>query len=117
MGGEKSQYLRVGSRVSPTLTWERTNSVNGGIDIGFLKERLHITFDTYIRKTLDLLIPGKTLPSVFGAGSPKQTAGDLQTKGFDISVNWKAMRESDGQPLSYSTRAVLTVFKSHLPCF
>src|SRR3546814_11439949 len=62
---------------------------------------LHITFDTYIRKTLDMLIPGKTLPSVFGAGSPKQNAGDLETKGFDLSVNWKDMRELDGKPFSY----------------
>src|SRR3546814_12976484 len=75
MGGEKSQYLRVGSPVSPTLTWERTNSVNGGIDIGFLKERLHITFDTYIRKTLHMLIPRKPLPSVFGARPAERRVG------------------------------------------
>lgn len=117
MGGSKSQYLSVGNPVSPTLTWERTNSVNAGVDIGLLNNRLNVTFDWYDRKTLDMLIPGKTLPSVFGASSPKQNAGDLDTKGFDLSVQWKDRKTVAGKAFFYHVGFVLSDDKSYITRF
>ncbi|GAA4301605.1 SusC/RagA family TonB-linked outer membrane protein [Compostibacter hankyongensis] len=116
-GDSKTQYLRVGSPVSPELTWERTTSANIGIDLGFMKNRLNVTFDWYDRKTLDMLIAGKTLPAVFGAASPKQNAGDLDSKGWELSVQWNDERTVSDKPFSYSIGFVLSDFKSHITRF
>lgn len=117
MGGEKSQYLRVGNPVTPDLAWERTTSINGGIDIGFLNNRLNVSFDVYDRKTLDMLIPGKTLSATFGASSPKQNAGDLQTRGFDLSIKWEDRVTDGSRPFSYYIGAILSDFRSYITRF
>ncbi len=35
-----------------------------------------------------MLMPGKALPSVYGAKSPNMNAADLRTKGWELVVAW-----------------------------
>src|SRR3546814_9079218 len=86
MDGQRAQYMNIGAPVSPELTWERTTSVNGGLDMGFLDNRLTDSLDIYERRTLDMLIGGKTLPGVVGASSPRPNAADHKKRGFEINV-------------------------------
>jgi TonB-linked SusC/RagA family outer membrane protein len=110
----KIQYLQVGNPVSPELTWERTTSVDVGVDMGLFQNHLNVTFDWYDRKTLDMLIAGKTLPGVFGAASPRQNAGNLDSKGWELSVKWNASTQVANKPFSYSFGLALSDFKSHI---
>lgn len=116
-GGNQSQYLRVGNPITPELTWERTTSTNLGLDIGFLSNRLNATIDIYDRKTLDMLVAGKTLPAVFGASSPKQNAANLDTKGYDLSIQWEDRVSVGQKALTYNIGFVLSNSKSHITKF
>jgi TonB-linked SusC/RagA family outer membrane protein len=116
-GGNQSQYLRVGSPITPQLTWERTTSSNVGLDVSFLSNRLSATIDLYDRKTLDMLVAGRTLPAVFGASSPKQNAADLDTKGFDLSIHWEDRTTIKDKPFSYNIGIVLSNSESHITKF
>lgn len=115
--GDKSQYLRVGSPITPQLTWERTTSTNIGMDMGFLNNRLTATIDLYDRKTLDMLVAGKTLPAVFGAASPKQNAANLDTKGYDLSIQWQDRFSINEKTFSYNVGLVLSNSESHITKF
>lgn len=117
MNGNKSQYLDVGAPVTPELTWERTKSSDVGIDMDLLQDRITLTFDWYDRKTLGMLVPGKTLPAVFGASSPKQNAGNLDTRGWGFSINWNNQTEVANKPLVYSIGINLSNFKSYITKF
>src|SRR3546814_5917236 len=81
MDGQRAQYMNIGAPVSPELTWERTTSVNGGLDMGFLDNRLTASLDIYERRKLDMLIAGKTLLGVFGGSSTRQNADNRKTRG------------------------------------
>src|SRR3546814_9251690 len=74
MDGQRAQYMNIGAPVSPELTWERTTSVNEGLDMGFLDNRLTASLDIYERRTLDMLIAGKTLP-----GRSEEHTSELQS--------------------------------------
>lgn len=117
INGNKSQYLDVGNPVSPELTWERTQSADVGIDMDLLNDRLSVTFDWYDRKTLGMLVPGPTLPGVFGATSPTLNAGNLDTKGWGLSVSWRNSTQLAGKTFSYSAGVVLSNFKSYITKF
>ena len=117
IGGVKPQIIAAGAPVTPDLTWEKINSADLGVDIGLIRNRLNVTFDWYDRKTKDMLINGKTLPAVFGAGSPKQNAADLETKGFELSVNWQNNAMVGGKTLNYNFGVVLSDFKSYITRF
>lgn len=115
--GQRAQYMNVGAPVSPELTWERTTSVNAGLDLGFLDNRLNASFDIYERKTLDMLIAGKTLPRVFGAASPRQNAANLETRGFELSLKWQSSVSLGNKPFSYNAGIVLSDSKSYITRF
>lgn len=89
------------------LTWEKVTSGNLGLDLGFLDNRLNVTFDRYIRYTDGMFTPGLPLPGVFGSGVPKGNYANLKTSGWELSMDWK---NSVGisRPFSYEVRFTLS---------
>ncbi|HHV84421.1 MAG TPA: TonB-dependent receptor [Petrimonas sp.] len=100
--GQKIQYINSPRPISPDLTWEKSTTTNLGIDLGFVNNKLNISGDAYKRRTFDMLIPGKVLPAVFGASVPTENAGDLETKGFELSISWRDQFHLMNKPFSYS---------------
>lgn len=115
--GTQTQTMSAPTPVAPNFTWEKAATLDFGADIAFLKNRLQINYDWYRRKTVDMLINGKTLPAVFGASSPKQNAGDLQTTGFDLSVQWNDNTTLLGDAFSYNFGVVLSDYTSKITRF
>ncbi|RYE21535.1 MAG: SusC/RagA family TonB-linked outer membrane protein, partial [Sphingobacteriaceae bacterium] len=66
--------LRPTQLVNEGLTWERTKSLDLGLDVGLFKDRLTVGFDIYRRNVSQLLLP-VTLPSSSGFTSYFQNAG------------------------------------------
>ncbi|MDX1364034.1 MAG: TonB-dependent receptor [Arenibacter latericius] len=88
--GVRYTTVEPGLLVSPSLTWETVQKTNLALDAAFLSNRLSTTIEVYRNRTLDMLIPGEELPSVLGAKAPVTNAGDLETKGWEVEVSWKA---------------------------
>lgn len=105
--GQKTQNVSSPKPIIDNLTWEKATTVNAGLDMGFINNKLNISADAYIRNTTDMLVPGKTLAAVFGATSPQQNAGDLRTKGYEIVINWKDKFNLMGKPFNYGVSFVL----------
>ncbi len=74
--------------VSPTLAWESVNTTNFGLDASFLKGRLDLTADVFIRETKDMLLE-VPLPIILGADPPAANGADLETKGWELAINWR----------------------------
>ncbi|GLB52973.1 SusC/RagA family TonB-linked outer membrane protein [Neptunitalea chrysea] len=84
-----SQYLSSPAPVSSNYSWETSQTLDLGVDVSFLNNRLTVNYDWFQRDVKDMLTEGKQLPSVFGADEPVENAADLRTKGFELSVNWR----------------------------
>ena len=106
-GTEKASYASMTDPVSDSLTWETVTTYNLGLDLGFLRDRLNISADAYIRDTKDMLTTSITLPSVYGANSPKENAADLRTKGYEVSVSWRDSKKLLGHKINYGLTASL----------
>ncbi len=107
VNNQKIQSVSSPNPIIDNLTWEKATTINTGIDLAFLNNRLNFSADAYIRNTTDMLVPGKTLPSVFGASSPQQNAGDLQTRGYEITLSWNDQFDLKGKPFKYGISFVL----------
>ncbi len=70
------------------VKWETTEVTNFGIDAGVFNQRLSFNFDYYIRHTKDILL-NIPVPAVIGLKSPMQNVGDVENKGWDLSLNWQ----------------------------
>lgn len=112
--GQKLSYVNNPNPISPNLTWEKATTSNIGLDIDLLKSRLNVVFDAYIRNTTDMLIPGKVFPAVYGAPVPTQNAGDLQTKGFELSIAWHDQVKVGRKVLAYNASFIVSDTKSKI---
>lgn len=105
--GKKSYNVSAPNPVSDNLTWEKATTINLGLDFNVLNNRLSFTGDYYVRNTTDMLVDGLSLPGVFGASSPKQNAGDLRTKGFELTIAWNDNFTLGKKPFSYGASFTL----------
>ena len=74
------------------LKWETTVSGNIGIDASFLQDRIGITVEYYQKKTLDLLLNVPVDVAKYGVSSQLQNVGNVENKGFEISVDFTPVR-------------------------
>lgn len=75
---------------SPTnLTWEKTRTWDIGLDITMLNGALRFSSDYYIKNTKDILL-NIPMPISSGlTGSPYMNAGNVENKGFEMSVTFR----------------------------
>ncbi|QNK64771.1 TonB-dependent receptor [Pedobacter sp. PAMC26386] len=75
--------------ISTTLTWEKVQTKNIGLDYTLLNNKLSGSFDYFITDTKDMLVDGQKLPAVLGTGAPLLNQASLRTKGWEFSVGWR----------------------------
>lgn len=115
MTSTKAYYLLDGSwpntvnaptLLSPSLTWEKATTINLGLDINVLRNRLGLVFDVFQRTTSDILIESSVAyPNLLGAAPPRENSGEMRTRGWELTLTWND-RLSNG--LSYSADFVLS---------
>lgn len=78
------------SSANPDIKWETTRMANVGVDVGLLNNNLNVTFDLFNNRTNDILI-NLPVPGLFGFGAPIQNASVVETRGWEMSFNYRLM--------------------------
>lgn len=116
-GLNRANYADVSDPISTSLTWETITTYNLGLDVGFLNNRLTATADVFVRETKNMLTYSLTLPSVFGANTPKENCADLRTNGWELYVRWNDGFDLGGRRFSYGVSASIGDYKSTITKF
>jgi TonB-linked SusC/RagA family outer membrane protein len=108
----------VGNSPNPNLTWESLVQTNFGIDFTLFDSALSVNLDFYNKKSKGFLyqIP---LPDYLTGGSsqyggidaPYSNIGEVQNKGYDITLNYNLKSQGD---FSWSSSLVLSHYKNEL---
>ena len=87
----------VNSYINSNVRWERTNSLNFGLDLGLFNERITFNADYFVRNVFDKLA-GLNISSQTGFGSFTTNLGQLQNKGVELAVNARVIvpKRADG---------------------
>lgn len=85
---ELGQWALVQSLPSEDRTWETVEITNFAVDMGFLNNRLSVTAEYFIKRNKDMLISIE-IPSVIGISVPTGNYGELEVKGWDLSIGWR----------------------------
>lgn len=88
-GGNKVTAIGMPGLVRANYTWEKVKSLDLGLNINLLRNRLTAEFDWYQRTTNGMLSAGVELPAVVGASAPQQNVADMRTRGWELSINWQ----------------------------
>ncbi|SFS87458.1 TonB-linked outer membrane protein, SusC/RagA family [Porphyromonadaceae bacterium NLAE-zl-C104] len=77
------------SRLSnENIKWETSEQFNVGIDAYFLRNRLDVNADFYIKTTKDWLVEAPILATA-GTGAPYINGGDVKNTGVELAFNWR----------------------------
>jgi len=71
---------------NPYIKWESTEQQNIGLDLSFLRGKLRITADYYVKTTHDLLYK-RPLAQESGYADVTVNLGSIQNKGLEFAVN------------------------------
>lgn len=103
--------------VTATYTWQQVKTINGGIDVSFLKERLSFSYDRYTRYTNGMFAKSQELPNVYGAPAPKTNSADLKTRGWEMTLSWRDQFNIGKDPFSYGVKLLLADSRSFITRF
>ena len=76
--------------INNELTWETSETVDGGIDIDMFKDRLSISVDVYNKRTFNL-IQDQTMgwPATIGRNAMKVNQGEIANRGIELIATWR----------------------------
>ncbi|GHV59943.1 hypothetical protein FACS1894182_14720 [Bacteroidia bacterium] len=87
-------YLPSNQLQNLALKWEKTGSLNTGLDISAFKGRLTSTIEYYSTKTSDLLVQ-RTIPSITSYSTMWDNLGETKSWGWEGTVNGKIINKKD----------------------
>ena len=80
---------------NPDLKPENTNSFEGGIDLGFFRNRLGLSATYYDERTTDQIFT-VAIPYTTGFASVILNAGEIRNRGVELSLNTTPVRTKSG---------------------
>jgi TonB-dependent starch-binding outer membrane protein SusC len=84
-GVQTSGQIPAGNFPNPDLSWEESETINVGFDLGLLKNRIFTSFDYYTKRNSDLLI-NIPVPRASGFASALTNIGKVLNKGWELEI-------------------------------
>ena len=112
-------YQNVSSLVplghtNPDFAWEQVQKLEGGIELGFLKDRINLGASYYVNRTQNSLV-GYSLPVLTGFPTVEANLpAKVQNSGFELVVNTINIRT---EKFSWSTSINFTASQNKLVAF
>ncbi|MFP4060115.1 MAG: SusC/RagA family TonB-linked outer membrane protein [Bacteroidales bacterium] len=80
---------------NPDLRWEKTSTIEGGVDAGFFNDRVFFSVNYYSKITSDLLLP-RRIPATSGFTIINENIGEISNKGFEFSLGGQVFADPKG---------------------
>lgn len=95
-------YATVLSPANPELSWEKTRTVNIGVDFSLLANRVRGALDYYHKRSTDVF-SNKTIDPTLGFNTMFANAADVRNNGVELQVTADWLRPSTRQAIGWST--------------
>jgi TonB-linked SusC/RagA family outer membrane protein len=86
--GKQMNVYGTPTAVSGNMTWQNIETLNLGVDLRVLDNKMGITFDWFQSHTRNMIIAGDALPYTYGTNAPKGNYGNARIRGWDITVDF-----------------------------
>lgn len=85
LGGTLSNGIAPATISNQNLSWEKSNQINVGLEIGLLEDRIFASVDWFQNTTSDLLL-NVQVPSSLGFTNALQNIGEVVNKGMEFTL-------------------------------
>ena len=104
---DKESSIGIYTYGNNSLTYEKKNEFNAGIDLGLWNDRLNVTFDIYQRRNFDELVPYLT----YLKGTMYANEGKMKSWGEELSISSTNLKMKD---FSWTTSFVYSHTKTEI---
>ena len=113
-GDTYTQGAAVTTAVDPTIKWEETETIDGGLEAVFWNGLLSVNASYFNRRTYDILYkPSGSVSTILGQKISEMNTGELKNFGWEFEVGH---RNKIGD-VSYNVNANLSIIKNKLTTF
>jgi TonB-linked SusC/RagA family outer membrane protein len=88
LGGSLAPGVVLASYANPLLGWEKSNSLDFGLDLSLFNNKLAFVAEYYNRITESMLL-SRDIPIISGFGSTFTNVGKVQNRGVELAVDYK----------------------------
>lgn len=92
--GEAYMLGSIPTAPNPALSWEKTQDMKAGLDVGFFKDRLNINTEAYYRLSTDVVTSSQVM-STTGFTSVYYNSADMMNLGLEATVSGKIVQSRD----------------------
>jgi len=89
-----TSQIYANSMANHRLRWERSEAYNIGLDFSLFKDDVSGSAEVYFAQTNDLLVR-RALPNLTGFANVTTNLGQVENKGFEMTLNAKILKVSD----------------------
>jgi TonB-linked SusC/RagA family outer membrane protein len=83
--------LKIRALAYPDLRWEKTKTLNLGVDLGVFKNRFTASFEYYRKQTEDMLV-NEMLAKAYGMESMPVNGGNMLNEGVELALSGTVIR-------------------------
>jgi TonB-linked SusC/RagA family outer membrane protein len=97
---------------NPDLSWEKTDQLNVGLDLGLFDNRVGVTLDAYSKNTTDLLLT-RPIPYSTGFALFTENIGEMRNDGLELTLRGDLFR-STGRGFSWRSELNLSTNRNEV---
>ena len=114
INGQLPPGVTIPPILAPNNTWAKPRNIGFGLDVAMFKNRLTMNYEWYQRTVVDQIGPAQQLPEVLGTAPPLQNNSISETRGFELSVNWRDQFQLGEDSFSYGVRVGLSDYVGYV---
>lgn len=115
-GGELFPGAAVTTLVDDDITWETTSSLDIGLDIGLLGNKLNVELDYFNKITRDILVQLPISNIVGDKIAPFENIGEMKNNGFELVLNYDNL-QNDRDHFGFNVNLNLTYIDNYVSKF
>jgi TonB-linked SusC/RagA family outer membrane protein len=113
--------FNTGNYPNPNLSWEESETLNFGIDLGILNNRIYTSLDYYTKRNSKLLL-SIPVPLASGFSSALTNIGKVLNKGWELeitshNINNRQIKWTTNVNVSHNTNKVQQLGPNNTPIF
>lgn len=89
--GKRNPYVKTPGILNMMRTWEKITTLDVGLELKFLDNRLAAEFGYFNRESWDIIGPATPKASVLGVGAPEVNNASFRTTGWELQLSWRDM--------------------------
>jgi hypothetical protein len=90
----RSTFLPSSQLANLNVRPERNNELEGGVDLGFLNDRIGFTATVYYQRIKDLVVP-RTLAPTSGGSLIVDNVGEMENRGVELQLTGTPIKKED----------------------